>query len=79
MLMGFDHPVGRHLHVGGDPIKLSAHPHAPFAGAPGWGEHTQLVLTRLLKLDEAELLALRESRTAWWPDEGLVYARPSVV
>lgn len=79
LLMGFDHPVGQHLQVGGDPIKLSAHPHTPFAGAPGLGEHTRLILTQLLNLDEAQLLALRESRTAWWPEQGLVYARPSVV
>jgi crotonobetainyl-CoA:carnitine CoA-transferase CaiB-like acyl-CoA transferase len=79
MLMGFDHPMGKHLQVGGDPVKLSAHPHAPFAGAPGLGEHTELVLTQLLGLDETELRGLRTSRTVWWPVAGLVYTRPSVV
>ncbi|MCC6533021.1 MAG: CoA transferase [Burkholderiales bacterium] len=79
MLVGFDHPLGRHLRVAGDPIKLSAHPHAPFAGAPGLGEHTSLVLQELLGLTIDEVRALRAAGTVWWPDEGLVYARPSVV
>jgi crotonobetainyl-CoA:carnitine CoA-transferase CaiB-like acyl-CoA transferase len=79
MLVGFDHPVGKHLQVAGDPIKLSAHPHTAFAGAPGLGEHTQLILRELLGLTEAETNALRASGAIWWPDEGLVYARPSVV
>jgi crotonobetainyl-CoA:carnitine CoA-transferase CaiB-like acyl-CoA transferase len=39
MLAGFDHPIGANLKVAGDPIKLSAHPHAAFAPAPGLGEH----------------------------------------
>jgi crotonobetainyl-CoA:carnitine CoA-transferase CaiB-like acyl-CoA transferase len=79
MLVGFDHPAGQHLQVSGDPVKLSAYPHTPFAGAPGLGEHTQLLLTQLLGLNGDELCALRTSNAVWWPDEGLVYERPSVV
>lgn len=79
MLAGFDHPAGKHLQVAGDPIKLSAHPHTAFAGAPGLGEHTLLILEKLLGVSAAEAGALRATGAAWWPDQGLVYARPSVV
>jgi crotonobetainyl-CoA:carnitine CoA-transferase CaiB-like acyl-CoA transferase len=79
MLEGFDHPLGQHLKVAGDPIKLSRHAHAAFAGAPGLGEHTQCILAELLEHTPAQTQALRDTRVVWWPKEGRVYARPSVV
>ena len=79
MLPTFDHPVGRHVHVGGNPVKLSSHPEKGMTGAPGLGEHTQAVLTRLLNLPDERVLALRRDGVVWWPDNGRVYRRPSVV
>jgi crotonobetainyl-CoA:carnitine CoA-transferase CaiB-like acyl-CoA transferase len=79
MLVGFDHAIGKDLKVAGDPIKLSGHSDAGFTGAPGLGEHTQIVLQQLLDLSTAQLNELRASGVVWWPDKGLVYARPSVV
>ena len=79
MLPSFDHPVGKHLHVAGDPIKLSGHPNLPMSGAPGLGEHTQLVLQRVLNYSNEHLKTLREESVIWWPENGLVYQRPSVV
>jgi crotonobetainyl-CoA:carnitine CoA-transferase CaiB-like acyl-CoA transferase len=79
MLVGFDHPIGARLKVAGDPIKLSAHPHAGFRAAPGLGADTVAVLRDLLGLDDAACEALRAARTAWWPREGEVHTRPSVV
>lgn len=79
MLVGFDHPIGKHLRVAGDPIKLSGHPHREFKGAPGLGEHTQLILEKLLGMPEPARGELRAAGVVWWPVSGLVYARPSVV
>ena len=79
MLVGFDDPVGGSLKVAGDPVKLSAHPHRGFKAAPGLGADTRAVLQDLLGFDEAACAALREARVAWWPREGAVFERPSVV
>jgi len=79
MLVGFDHPIGSRLKVAGDPIKVSAHPHEGFRAAPGLGADTLVVLRDLLGLNDTACEALRSVRAAWWPREGEVYARPSVV
>ncbi len=79
MLVGFDHPIGSQLKVAGDPMKLSAHPHQPFAPAPGLGEHTPLVLAQLLDMPQQDIARLRAAGAVWWPAEGRSYARPSVV
>jgi crotonobetainyl-CoA:carnitine CoA-transferase CaiB-like acyl-CoA transferase len=79
MLMVFDHPIGSRLKVAGDPVKLSAHAGAGFRAAPGLGADTQAVLRDLVGIDETACAALREARVAWWPREGEVQTRPSVV
>ena len=79
MLVGFDHPVGARLKVAGDPVKLSAHPYEGFRAAPSLGADTLGVLRDLLGIGDAECEALRATRAAWWPREGEVYERPSVV
>ena len=79
MLAGFDHPIGGRLRVAGDPIKLSDHPGIGFRAAPGLGADTVAVLRDLLGLPEGECETLREARTVWWPREGEVHTRPSVV
>ena len=79
MLVGFDHPIGRHLKVAGDPIKLSGHQQPAFAPAPGLGEHTQLILQELLELTPDAIAGLHAKKIVWWPKEGLCYTRPSVV
>jgi crotonobetainyl-CoA:carnitine CoA-transferase CaiB-like acyl-CoA transferase len=79
MLVSFDHPIGRHLKVAGNPIKMSNHPFKGFRHAPGLGADTQAVLFDLLRLDAADISALRNDRVVWWPSEGEVYDRPSVV
>ena len=79
MLVSFDHPMGRHLKVAGDPIKMSNHPFKGFRHAPGLGSDTQAILFDLLRLDAAGVSTLRNDRVVWWPSEGEVYDRPSVV
>jgi len=79
MLPSFNHPIGRHVQVAGDPIKFSGHANQPMSGAPGLGEHTQLVLHRLLNLSDDRLKKLLHEGVIWWPNDGLVYQRPSVV
>ncbi len=79
MLVGFDHPVGGKLKVAGNPVKLSAHPHRGFKPAPGLGADTLVVLREVLGMDDAACEALRAARAAWWPREGEVFVRPSVV
>lgn len=79
MLASFDHPIGRRLQVAGDPVKLGAHPSAGFRAAPGLGADTRTVLRDLLGLPDEACEALRAARIAWWPREGEVYRRPSVV
>lgn len=79
MLAGFDHPIGGRLKVAGDPLKLSAHPHRGVRAAPGLGADTVAVLRGLLGLDAEACEALRALRAVWWPREGEVYERPSVV
>lgn len=79
MLVSFDHPIGRHLKVAGNPIKMSRQPYSGFRPAPGLGADTQCILEDIVGLDAERLGSLRESRVVWWPDEGEVYDRPSVV
>ncbi len=79
MLVGFGHPVAAGVKVAGNPIKLSAHPFAGFAVPPGLGADTAAVLGDLLGRPEAERQALRDRRAVWWPREGDVFERPSVV
>jgi crotonobetainyl-CoA:carnitine CoA-transferase CaiB-like acyl-CoA transferase len=79
MLVSFDHPMGRNLKVAGDPIKMSAHPFQGFRHAPGLGADTETVLREILKLEASEVQSLRDRRVAWWPSQGEVYDRPSVV
>jgi crotonobetainyl-CoA:carnitine CoA-transferase CaiB-like acyl-CoA transferase len=79
MLVSFDHPVGRHLKVAGNPVKMSAHPYKGFRHAPGLGADTQAVLGGLLGLDAATQSTLREARAVWWPLAGEIFERPSVV
>jgi crotonobetainyl-CoA:carnitine CoA-transferase CaiB-like acyl-CoA transferase len=79
MLVSFDHPVGRHLKVAGNPVKMSNHPFKGFRYAPGLGADTRDVLGELLGMETASIDALRTQRVVWWPSEGEVYDRPSVV
>lgn len=79
MLVSFDHPVGRHLKVAGNPVKMSAHPYKGFRHAPGLGADTQAILRDILGIDGAKQNALREARVVWWPLGGEVFERPSVV
>jgi crotonobetainyl-CoA:carnitine CoA-transferase CaiB-like acyl-CoA transferase len=79
MLVSFDHPIGSNLKVAGDPIKMSGHPFQGFRHAPGLGADTQVVLRDILKLEAGQMQSLRERRVVWWPSQGEVYDRPSVV
>ena len=79
MLVSFDHPVGRHLKVAGNPVKMSSHPFNGFRHAPGLGADTRGILGELLGLDAASMDVLRELGVVWWPNEGEVFDRPSVV
>ena len=47
--------------------------------APGLGADSCSILGELLGIDAASMDALREQRVVWWPREGEVYDRPSVV
>jgi len=79
MLVSFNHPLGRHLKVAGNPVKMSKHPFRGFRHAPGLGADSCSILGELLGIDAASMDALREQRVVWWPREGEVYDRPSVV
>src|SRR6185436_7647674 len=70
MLVSFDHPVGRHLKVAGNPVKMSSHPFKGFRHAPGLGADTRGILGELLGLDAASMSKLREEGVAWWPMQG---------
>lgn len=73
------HPVAEALRVAGDPIRVRGQAPDALQPAPGLGSDTHGVLTGLLQLMPADLDALRAQRAAWWPQDGLVYERPSVV
>lgn len=81
MLAGFrgDNPIARRVQVAGNPIRVVGQPKAMFEPLPGLGADTETVLATLLHVPAAELAALRAQRAVWWPDQGLVYERPSVV
>jgi CoA:oxalate CoA-transferase len=51
--------VGK-VKIAGSPIRLSETPGEVLSGAPLLGEHTEDVLTSLLKLSKDEILSLRE-------------------
>jgi CoA:oxalate CoA-transferase len=51
--------IGR-MKIAGSPFRLSETPGRVYAGAPRLGEHTEAVLTRVLKLSSAEIQALKE-------------------
>lgn len=80
MLVGFkDGTFGDRVKVAGNPIKMSGYPFEGVESPPGFGEHTALVLKSVLNLPEEECARLRAERVAWWPLQGKVYERPSVV
>jgi crotonobetainyl-CoA:carnitine CoA-transferase CaiB-like acyl-CoA transferase len=56
-----EHPTEGKHRVTGTPVKLSETPGAPGAAAPLLGQHTSMVLQRLLGLDDDALYALSNS------------------
>ncbi len=81
MLVGFsdDHPLGRHIQVAGNPIRFAGTGKPSFQPVPGLGADTERVLNRLAGVNATALQSQRDARVAWWPAQGLVYERPSVV
>lgn len=79
MLVSFDQPVGSRMKVAGNPIKLSQFPFAGFAPVPGLGADTRAVLEGIAGRSAADVEALRTRGAAWWPRDGEVFERPSVV
>jgi crotonobetainyl-CoA:carnitine CoA-transferase CaiB-like acyl-CoA transferase len=79
-LVGFrNSTVGKRVKVAGNPIKLSQHKYEGFEPPPGFGEHSELVLKKLLNLSAQEWTSLREQKVTWWPTNGREYERPSIV
>ena len=80
MLVGFkENRFGERVRVAGNPIKMSMHKFEGFDVPPGFGEHTETVLSELLDLSHDECETLRAAKIAWWPRKGPVYDRPSIV
>jgi len=59
MLVALDQPGIGKVSIAGSPLHLSETPGAVYAPAPRLGEHTEEVLSGLLKLTEPEIRALR--------------------
>ena len=79
-LVGFKNStVGNRVKVAGNPIKMSQHKFEGFEPPPGFGEHSEVVLKKLLNLSTQECSELRAQGVTWWPKTGRVYERPSIV
>jgi crotonobetainyl-CoA:carnitine CoA-transferase CaiB-like acyl-CoA transferase len=82
MLVGFGpdaNPLARRIQVAGNPIRFAGASAPAFTPVPGLGADTRTALTALGGLSPAALAAQRDARVVWWPAEGTVYERPSVV
>jgi 2-methylfumaryl-CoA isomerase len=54
----------------GLPLDFGASPREPTRPAPGLGEHTDLVLSQVLRLPDGEIARLHKAGIAAGPDEG---------
>lgn len=81
MLVGFDasHPVAKHIKVAGNPVQFVGAAPVTFTPVPGLGADTRRVLHDLLQASDTQINVLRDQRVAWWPEQGLVLQRQSVV
>ncbi|HSB47886.1 MAG TPA: CoA transferase [Burkholderiales bacterium] len=61
MIVEYDHPDVGKVRLPGNPIKMSGATGTPSRPAPRLGEHTDAVLTELLKLPPEEIAALRKA------------------
>jgi crotonobetainyl-CoA:carnitine CoA-transferase CaiB-like acyl-CoA transferase len=61
MIVEYDHPDVGKVRLPGNPIKLSGAAGTPSRPAPRLGEHTDAVLTELLKLPPQQIAALRKA------------------
>ncbi len=70
-----DHPVGKRMRLGANPIKIGApEEKIEYRKAPGLGEHTKEVLSGLLGYPTEKLDELKADGAIWWTDKGVVYA-----
>jgi crotonobetainyl-CoA:carnitine CoA-transferase CaiB-like acyl-CoA transferase len=60
MIVEYDHPQVGRVRMPGNPIKFDGMGRTICSPAPLLGEHTDAVLSDLLHLDSARILALRE-------------------
>ena len=61
MIVEYDHPEVGRVRLPGNPIKISGMAGTPSRPAPRLGEHTDAVLTELLKLPPERIAALRKA------------------
>jgi CoA:oxalate CoA-transferase len=67
MLVDVEHPSGVSLRISNSPLRLSRTPGGVQGPPPVLGQHTDEVLRRLLRLDDAEITKLREDRVVFGP------------
>jgi CoA:oxalate CoA-transferase len=67
MLVDLEHPDGFSLKIADTPLKLGRTPGGIQGPPPALGEHTDEVLTRLLRLSAEEIRALREAEVVFGP------------
>lgn len=73
MLISFDHRLGKKMNCAGNPLKISDFKDQQYEPAPGIGEHTREVLSKILLYPDGKIEKLREERAIWYPDKGVTY------
>ena len=62
MIREIEHPVAGNMKVIGSPVNLSETPPEVHSPAPMLGQHTESILSEIMKLTPAEILSLKEEK-----------------
>lgn len=79
MLISFDHGLGKKMKCAGNPLKISGFKSQQYEPAPGIGEHTREVLSKILHYPDDKIKKLREERAIWYPEQGVTYGTGSAL